>query len=265
MMPAMTDDTALRQRVLAGETLLGAFLGLGSPAAAELVGRAGLDWAIVDLEHGFGTEADLVATIHALEATGTPALVRPQSTERLRIGRALDMGAAGIMVPRLETVDQVDEAVSYLRYPPAGGRGVALLTRGAGMGEVAHSAVAGLNDRIVGIVQVESVGAVEHAAEIAAIDGVDVLFVGPADLSHSLGIPGEFGAARYREALGTVVAACRDAGKAPGILLYGTAALEDHLELGFTFVGIGSDLSWLREGAVGTLRSGREMAAARRG
>jgi 4-hydroxy-2-oxoheptanedioate aldolase len=267
-MPAMTDitsDTAFRDRVRAGETLLGAFVALGAPVAAELVGRAGYDWAIVDLEHGFGSETDLVATIHALETTGTRALVRPQSTERLRIGRALDMGAAGIMVPRLETVEQVQEAVSYLRYPPTGVRGVALLTRGAGLGEVAHGAVAGLNDRVVGIVQVESVGAVEHAAEIAAIDGVDVLFVGPADLSHSLGIPGQFGEAVYRDALGRVVQACRDAGKAAGILLYGTAALEDHLALGFTFVGIGSDLSWLREGAVATLRSGREMAAARRG
>ncbi len=263
-MRPMSATTAFRQRVLGGETLLGAFVGLGSPPAAELVGRAGFDWAIVDLEHGFGTETELVATIHALEATGTPALVRPQSTERLRIGRALDMGAAGIMVPRLESVEQVQEAVSYLRYPPTGVRGVALLTRGGGLGEVAHAGVAALNHGVLGIVQVESVGAVEHAAEIAAIDGVDVLFVGPADLSHSLGIPGQFGEAAYRDSLQAVVRACRNAGKAAGILLYGTAALEDHLALGFTFVGIGSDLSWLREGAVATLRSGREMAAASR-
>jgi 2-keto-3-deoxy-L-rhamnonate aldolase RhmA len=93
---------------------------------------------------------------------------------------------------------------------------------------------------------------------------VDVLFVGPADLSHSLGIPGRFGETAYRDALERVVRACRDAGKAAGILLYGTATLEDHLALGFTFVGIGSDLSWLREGAVATLGSGRGMAAARR-
>jgi 4-hydroxy-2-oxoheptanedioate aldolase len=265
MMPRMETHPSLRRRVLARETLLGAFVGLGSPPAAELIGRAGFDWVIVDLEHGFGTEADLVATIHALEATATPALVRPQSTERLRIGRALDMGAAGIMVPRLETVEQVREAVSYLHYPPGGVRGVALLTRGAGLGAVGHGGVAQLNDRIVGIVQVESVGAVEHASEIAAIDGVDVLFVGPADLSHSLGIPGQFTASAYRGALERVVGACRDAGKAAGILLYGTAALEDHHELGFTFVGIGSDLSWLREGAVATLGSGRELAAARSG
>jgi len=240
--------------------MLGAFVGLGSPPAAELVGRAGFDWAIVDLEHGFGTESELVATLHALETTGTAALVRPQSTERLRIGRALDLGAAGIMIPRLETPDEVREAVSYLRYPPAGARGVALLTRGAGLGDVAHGDVAALNEGILGIFQVESARAVENATEIAAIDGVDVLFVGPADLSHSMGVPGRFSEPAFRDALSRVVAACEASGKAAGILLYGTAGLRDHLDLGFRFVGLGSDAGWLLDGARTAVRSGREIA-----
>jgi len=261
IMGGVPDRSSFRRRVLAGDTLLGAFVGLGSPPAAEIVGRAGVDWAIVDLEHGFGTEGELVATLHALETTGTAALVRPQSTERLRIGRALDLGAAGVMIPRLETASEVREAVSYLRFPPAGGRGVALLTRGAGLGAVAHGGVAALNDGILGIFQVESGLAVENAREIAAIDGVDVLFVGPADLSHSLGIPGQFDAPAYRDAMERVVAACREAGKAAGILLYGTAALRDHLDLGFRFVGLGSDAGWLVDGARAALKSGREISA----
>ena len=175
-----------------GETLFGAWAGLGSPASAELLGQSGLDWIVVDLEHGAATEADLVAHLTAIEVTGTVALVRPQSAERLRIGRALDLGAAGLVVPRLDTPDQVREAIGYLRYPPAGGRGVALLTRGGRLGAVNHAGVAALNDDIVGIVQIESPGALEAADEIASIDGVDVLFVGPADLSHSLGVPGQF-------------------------------------------------------------------------
>ena len=257
----MPTSNPIRQRVLAGETLLGAFVGLGSPPAAELVGRAGFDWAIVDLEHGFGTEAELVATLHALETTGTAPLVRPQSGERLRIGRALDLGASGIMVPRIDTPEQVHEAVSYLRYPPAGARGVALLTRGAGLGDVPHAGVAGLNDSILGIFQVESRSAVEHADAIAAIDGVDVLFVGPTDLSHGLGMPGRFTDPAFRTALQRVVSACEAHGKAAGILLYGTAALRDHLDLGFRFVGLGSDAGWLLEGARAALRSGREIGA----
>src|SRR6185369_9440189 len=135
-------------------------------------------------EHGAGTEAELLAHLTAVETTGAAALVRPQSGERLRIGRALDLGAAGIVVPRLDSAAEVKEAVTFLRYPPAGQRGVALLTRGARLGSVSHADVATLNKDIVGIVQVESPGAVRDADAFAATDGVDVLFVGPADLSH---------------------------------------------------------------------------------
>jgi 4-hydroxy-2-oxoheptanedioate aldolase len=248
---------ALRRRIHAGETLFGAWAGLGSPAAAELLGRAGLDWVVIDLEHGTGTETDLLAHLTAIEVTGAVALVRPQSGERLRIGRALDLGAAGIVVPRLDTTDQVREAVTFLRYPPAGGRGVALLTRGGRLGAVDHADVAAINDDIVGIVQIESPGALADADAIAALDGVDVLFVGPADLSHSLGVPGRFGDETYQSALRRVVAACRASGKAAGILLYDHATFGPHLDLGFTFVGIGADASFVVGGARTALAAAR--------
>ncbi len=118
-MPAESTDR-FRRRVLGGETLFGLFLDLSSPASAELCGRAGYDWLLVDLEHGSGTEADLPAMLMAVESTGAAAMVRTQSGERLRIGRALDLGATGIMVPRLESADEAREAVTFLRYPPAG-------------------------------------------------------------------------------------------------------------------------------------------------
>jgi 4-hydroxy-2-oxoheptanedioate aldolase len=248
---------ALRRRILAGETLFGSWAGLDSPASAELLGNAGLDWVLVDLEHGAATEASLLAHLTAIEVTGAAALVRPPSGERLRIGRALDLGAAGIVVPRLDTVQQVIEAVTFLRYPPAGGRGVALLTRGARLGSVKHAGVAALNDDIVGIIQIETPPALEAADAIAAIDGVDVLFVGPADLSHSLGVPGQFRDARYQEGLQRVVAACRAHGKAAGILVYDTAVVARHLELGFTFVGIGADISYVNDGIRGALAVAR--------
>lgn len=247
----------LRARIRSGETLFGAWAGLGSPAAAELLGISGLDWIVVDLEHGSATEADLVAHLTAIEVTGTVALVRPQSAERLRIGRALDLGAAGLVVPRLDTPDQVREAIGYLRYPPAGGRGVALLTRGGRLGAVNHTGVAALNDDIVGIVQIESPGALEAADEIASIDGVDVLFVGPADLSHSLGVPGQFANERYQSALRRVVDACRAHGKAAGILLYDPASFAPHLTLGYTFLGLGADNSFVLDGARAALAAAR--------
>src|SRR6185369_8519382 len=162
--------TTFRDRILAGETLFGSWAGLGSPLAAELVARAGYDWVLVDLEHGAGTEADLLAHLTAIEGTGATALVRPQSGERLRIGRALDLGATGVIIPRLDSTAEAKEAVTFLRYPPAGQRGVALLTRGARLGTVGHADVGSLNRDIVGVVQVESPGALRDAREMAAID-----------------------------------------------------------------------------------------------
>jgi 4-hydroxy-2-oxoheptanedioate aldolase len=250
-------NTPFRRRTLAGETLFGAWASLGSPGSAELLGRSGLDWVVVDLEHGNTTESELIAHLYAIEASGSVALVRPQSGERLRIGRALDMGAAGVVVPRLDTAEQVREAMTFLRYPPTGQRGVALLTRGARLGTVNHAGVATLNDDITGIFQIESPAALEAADDFAAIDGVDVLFVGPADLSHSLGIPGQFSNPIYQDGLRSVVAACRAHGKAAGILLYDPASFKPHLDLGFTFVGIGADVSFVNDGVKGALAAAR--------
>jgi 4-hydroxy-2-oxoheptanedioate aldolase len=249
--------TNLRARILGGETLYGSFLQLGSAVAAEILAHAGFDWVIIDLEHGAGTEADLMASLLAVTSTPTTALVRPQSGERVRIGRALDHGAHGLMIPRVDVPDQAREAISFMRFPPAGIRGLALSTRGAGLGERSHADVAGINEQLVGIIQIESPSAVEHAAEIAATDGVDVLFVGPADLSHSMGIPGQFDDPRFLEALQRVVGAAEGAGKAAGILLFNMAALPRHLDLGFRFVGLGSDGSFVADGARAVLANAR--------
>jgi 2-keto-3-deoxy-L-rhamnonate aldolase RhmA len=255
------DRGPLRDRILAGETLFGLFLDLGSPISAELAARAGYDWLVIDLEHGAATEADLLLLLHSVEAGGAAALVRPQSGERLRIGRALDMGARGIVVPRLNSAAEACEAVTFLRYPPQGGRGVALRSRGADLGAFTHDRVGEINERIVGLVQIESVGALADADEIAAIDGVDVLFVGPADLSHSLGVPGRFDEPLYRDALRTVLTACEAHGKAAGILLYDTAAVPAYLDLGFRFMGIGSDGAFVADSAARALSAVRNTAA----
>ena len=239
----------LRQRIKTGETLFGLFLDLGSPLSAELCGAAGLDWLLVDLEHGAAAQSDVVAHLTAIETTGVPALVRPQSGERIAIGRALDSGATGIMVPRLDSYAEAVEAARFLRYPPDGVRGVATRTRGAGLGMRGHDEMRAVNDRIVGIIQVESPGAVDDAERIAGIEGVDVLFVGPTDLTHSLGIPGQFGHETYRAALRAVVAACRAHDKSPGILLYDLATVPIYLELGFRFVGLGADGAFVAQGA----------------
>jgi 2-keto-3-deoxy-L-rhamnonate aldolase RhmA len=238
----------LRTRILNGETLFGSFVSGGSPIHAEIMARAGFDWLIVDLEHGAGTESELLGQLHAI-GTHTTAIVRPQSAERLRIGRALDYGAAGVMIPRLETVAEVQEALAYLRYPPDGVRGLALATRGAGLGEVSHAGVAALNASIIGVFQVESPLAVDNAEEVASLDGVDVLFVGPADLSHAMGIPGQFDEPTFTDALRRVSAATERHGKAAAILLRSVDDVPRYLELGYRFIGIGSDLNFVIDAA----------------
>jgi len=254
----------IRERTLAGEVVVGAFVMLGSPGGAELLARAGLDWLIVDCEHGTGTEADVLAQLYAIESAGelggrlTAALVRPEEGTRLRVGRALDMGAEGLMIPRLETVEEVRRVISWFRYPPDGVRGLALGTRGAEQGEVGHGDVRRLNARLLGIIQVESGAAVAAAGETAGIDGVDVLFVGPTDLSHALGVPGRFDDPLFTAALETVVAACRAHGKAPGILLRRLDDLDRYLELGFTFVGLGSDGAFVADGARAAVAAARQ-------
>jgi len=243
-----------RARILAGETLIGVFSDLASPLAVELVGQAGFDWTVLDLEHGAATEADLLALLYAAGSTSMATVVRPASAERLRIGRALDLGAVGIMLPQLQTADQVREAVSYLRYPPVGQRGIALRTRGADMGAIGHADLARVvNERVAGIVQIESRGALAAADEIAALEPVDVLFVGPADLSHALGVPGRFDDPAYLDGLKAVATACERHGKAAGILLYDAAALPRHLELGYRFVGLGSEGAFVSTGAAAML------------
>lgn len=248
----------LRRRALAGEVTIGAFVQLANPLAAEILARAGFDWLIVDLEHGHGGEAELLGQLHAIQATNTAAVVRVQSSERLRIGRALDLGADGLMIPRVEAAEAVREALSWMRFPPQGIRGVALTARGDGYMTLSHDQIATVNDRIMGVFQVESPRAVDRAGEIASIEGVDCLFVGPADLSHAMGIPGRIEDPRFLEALDRVVAACRRHGKAAGILARGADALPQALEQGFTFVGVGSDVGWVGAGARAAVAEGRQ-------
>ena len=260
-MSNQSDKPSLRQRILGGDLLVGTFLNLGAPQAVELAGLAGLDWLLLDLEHGAGTEADLLVQLYAAQTTGVPALVRVESSTRLRVGRVLDLGAGGIMVPRLETPDEVRQAVSYVRYQPDGIRGVALITRGAELGRIGHTDVRAKSSTLPLVVQVENPSAVAHAAEIAAIDGVDVLFVGPTDLTHSMGIPGDFANAAYRDALAAVIAGARSAGKEAGILLRRLEDLERHAEMGFRFIGVASDSAWIADGAKATaLAAGRLRA-----
>jgi 2-keto-3-deoxy-L-rhamnonate aldolase RhmA len=248
-------SATLKARLAAGEIVLGSFANLGSPLAVEAMCLGGLDWVLVDLEHGGGSESDLIGQLHAAAATGAHALVRVEGAERARAGRALDSGAEGVMFPRIDSVEQASAAIALLRYPPEGERGVATYNRAAGFG-MRPGAIDEARDRIVGVVQIESPEAVEASDEIAALDGVDVLFIGPGDLSHAMGIRGRLDEPAFRAAVERVIAAAEAAGRAAGILVPGPEQVAAAVRDGFRFIGVGSDSAALA-------RAGATIAAAR--
>lgn len=244
MTPSPVDQRSLRSRLLRGDTLIGTFCNLGSALAVEACAVAGVDWVLVDTEHGAAGDAEVSAAVSAAASYDVPVLVRAESSERIRIGRALDFAAAGVMVPRIKSALEAEQFVAHLRYPPVGDRGVATYNRQCGYG-LRIATLDEANESIVGIVQIETLGGLAEADKIAAIDGIDALFVGPMDLSYALGVPRDFNHPEYHSALDTVLATCERHGKTAGILVNTVAAAQDMIGRGFRFIAIGSDSTLL--------------------
>lgn len=257
------NGSGARQRVLMGETLFGAFVNVGSPVAAEIMASSGLDWLVVDLEHGAGDEPTALAQVQAIAAHDVIGLIRVESLERTRINRALDTGAAGVLVPRLNGVEDAEFAVSCCRY--SGMRGVARGNRAWGWGPATHADFASADERVVCAVQIETEAALQSVKSIAAVDGVDVLFIGPGDLGYSLGIDGPPGHPQLLAAARTVAEAAAANGKAAGVLVETAEQAEMYLKEGFTFVGCSTDGSLLSRSARGLVGSLSALRSVRHG
>jgi 2-keto-3-deoxy-L-rhamnonate aldolase RhmA len=238
----------IKEQVLAGRFMAGAWCNLASSLTTEMAARAGFDWILIDQEHGPGDSLTLLGQIQAVGARPCAPIVRIAWNEMPRFKQALDLGAAGIMIPYVETADDAARAVSYLRYPPQGLRGVASSPRATGFGTNFDNYFAAANRELLTVTQIETARAVQNAEEIAAVDGVDVLFVGPMDLSLSLGMPGRFEDPDYRAILAKVASTARDGGKAAGILLPSVQLLEMVYEMGYRFVAAGSDGGLVMQG-----------------
>ena len=184
---------------------------------------AGVDWVLLDLEHGGGGEEQPRGVVPAAASYGVPTIVRAESTERIRAGRLLDLGAAGVMFPRIGGPEDAASAITHLRYPPQGTVASPRTTGCATTGST-PSPLERSDGEVLGVVQIETAEALSTVEEIAALDGVDVLFVGPRDLSLALGVPGDLGAPVYRDALQRVLAAAQENGKAAGLLVPDGAA-----------------------------------------
>jgi 2-keto-3-deoxy-L-rhamnonate aldolase RhmA len=235
----------IKQRLLRGDTLLGCWLNLGSAITAEIVGLAGYDWVLIDLEHGAGSEATVLYQLQALEHTSAAAIVRVESDDRQRYHRVLDLGAEGIMCPRVNTLEDGQKAAAAIAYPPRGVRGIAKMVRACNYGATFDDYLEYAQKNLVGIIQVESEESLSHLDALASLEGIDVLFVGPADLSMSLGIFGEFQHPRFLEALKKTAEAALRHGKAAGTLLQNHEQFCQFHELGYRFLACGSDGNFL--------------------
>ena len=240
-----------RRRVLAREWLAGTFLNLGSPMTVEIAGLAGFDWVLIDHEHGPGGEDTLLHQLHAVAGTPAFPVVRIAHNETPRFKRVLDMGACGVMVPYVSTAAETRAAVQAMRYPPHGVRGVAKFNRGAGFGGDFEEYYAHAHERLVTVIQIETPEAVRNIDEIAAVDGADVLFVGPTDLSYNMGIRDQLESEVFTAALRSVAEAAKRHGKAAGILVHQTSLVSKVRELGYTFTALGSDGGAVRAGLLG--------------
>lgn len=223
---------------------LGTWLSIGSPAIAELAALCGLDWVLIDLEHGCGSAADVADQLRSLRGGPTRGIVRVPRDRPDLVARVLDDGADGVMMPHVDAPEQAERFVRVASYPPRGERGVSRTVRAHDYG---LRPLDGRSAPLL-IAQIETLDAVKQAAAIAQVDGVGLLFVGPADLQHDLAVrqPAEGGG--FEDHLERVVAATRAAGKAAGILLREPGDLERRTEQGFTFIAIQSDIAILRDG-----------------
>jgi len=259
--PAYAVDRAgLKARLRRGEATFGTFLGTASPVAAEICAAGGVDWVLVDLEHGSGGEEQVLAVVPAAASFGVPTLVRAESTERIRAGRLLDLGAGGVMFPRIADPADAADAARHLRYPPDGDRGVATYNRMCRFG-LDRDAIGRAADEVLGIVQIETRSAVESVEEIAALDGVDVLFVGPQDLSSALVVLGDRAAPVFVAALDRVLGAARAAGKAAGLLVPDGESAARLAGEGWQFLAVGSDGVLLAGAVTNEMRAARQVLA----
>lgn len=245
----------LREQVLNGDFLIGAWCNLGSSITTEMASTMGYDWVLVDQEHGPGDNMTLLHQMQAISIGQAASFVRITWNEMPRFKRALDLGAAGIMIPYVETREEAELAVASMRYTPTGLRGVATSPRATGYGSGFEEYYATANNNVTTVVQIETGKAVSNLKDIAAVDGVDVLFVGPLDLSISLNMPDKFDDPEYRAILSQVGQAAKSAGKAAGILLPDPGLTDLVHDLGYTFVAAGADGGMVMAGLKNSLEN----------
>jgi 2-keto-3-deoxy-L-rhamnonate aldolase RhmA len=233
-----------KQRLREGKTLLGAWCALDSPATLEAMSHLDLDWLMVDCEHGLTSAENCLVQIQAADRHEKTVFVRVPRLDPGLIGRVLDAGAHGVMVPKVNSAEQAAAVVEACRYPPAGQRGIGPHRSSAYFTQVAD-ALERSNGRLVIAIQIESREAVDAIDEILEVPGIDVVFVGPADLSASLGHFGDPGHAEVEEAAQKVLDRALERGVGAGYYCNSGKAAALRAKQGFQMVNVGNDFGLL--------------------
>lgn len=236
---------------------VGTWISSASPVLAEAVGHAGFDWAVIDMEHSPSDAMEVLHMLQALCATKMVPAVRVPWNDAVVVKRILDAGATTLMFPFVQNADEAARAVAATRYPPEGVRGLAGASRASRYGTQTNY-FAQANKQVGVIVQLETVAAVDKLEQIAAVQGVDALFVGPGDLSASLGVIGQFTHPKVMDMLGRAAERAKAVGKPIGTIGDSPEVAAQYRAAGFDFIAIGSDVSLLMRAArsvIGALRT----------
>lgn len=246
----------LKDSLITNQPSAGTWLTLGSANVAEALANTGFDWLVIDTEHGAGEVSAVADQLRAIDAAGsrgaqTSAVVRVSSGDLAQVQRVMDAGAETIIFPKVETADDARAAVSSMRFlqgANGGRRGVAGIVR-AGTYNLDPHYLLTANARACTIVQIESLQALQNSEYIAAVNGVDCLFIGPADLSASLGHLGNVNHPEVQLAIGAIIRAAHKFGKAVGIYAADAEAAAAYRAAGVAFIALHSDVNWLTQGA----------------
>ena len=252
----------LKGRMQGGEQVFGGFVNAASPIMAEVMARAGYDCLMIDREHGPGDILNAQAQVTALRTTDCAALMRIPANDPTELKRCLDIGLDGVMIPAIGSAEEARAAVAGCRYPPAGIRGMAAgVVRASGYGtDLATYMAQGVHQLLV-MCQIETASGLERVDEIAAVDGVDLLFVGPYDLSANLGHLGAPDHPDVDAAIARIEAAARRAGKLLGIIPTPGRGVADLFGRGFNLVLGGADITLLRDACRAEVAAARQALA----
>ncbi len=237
-----------KEALKGGRPQIGLWSSLSSNYTVEVVAGAGFDWLLLDMEHSPNDLESLLGQLQAAAPYPTHAVVRVPWNDMVSIKRVLDVGAQSLLVPYVSTADEAAAAVAYTRYPPEGMRGVAGTTRATRFGRIKDYARRA-HEEICLLVQAETEAALQSIEAICDVEGIDGVFIGPADLHASLGYPGEIANAAVKPRIDQAIRRIRKAGKAPGILTSSESDARHWLECGALFVAVGADVGILARGA----------------